>query len=74
MKVDDITNPPKFTDLKSYGENYDMFRVEQVEDTIKSWILYFNELGKYFEEQGDQERANRHFVQAIAFETFLGEQ
>ena len=75
-KIDntDIPNPVGFQGLKSCGENYDMFRVEQIRDAIKSWILYFNRLGKYFEEQGNQERADRHYAQAIAFETFLGEE
>lgn len=69
----DITSPPKFTDLKVYGENYDKFQVIQIESAIKSWIHYFNQLGRYFEKRGNQERADRHYVQAIAFETFLGE-
>ena len=74
MKESEIISPPKFTDLKTYGENYDKFQVTQIESVIKSWILYFNQLAKYFEERGNHCRADRHYAQAIAFETFLGEE
>jgi len=68
-----IPCPAKLTDLRLHGRNPDMLQKDQVCRAIKSWINYFNELGKYFEEKGNQERANRHYVQAIAFEVFLGE-
>lgn len=68
-----ILHPAKLTGLKLHGKNNDMFEKNQIRYAIKSWIFYFNELGKYFEKQGNKERADRHFAQAIAFETFLGE-
>lgn len=70
----DIPTPVGFQGLKPYGENHDMFMVGQIRSTMESWVLYFNRLGKHFEERGNQERADRHYDQAIAFETFLGEE
>ena len=68
-----IPRPAKLTDLRLHGRNPDMLQKDQVCRAIKSWIFYFNELGKYFEEKENQERANRHYAQAIALEVFLDE-
>lgn len=59
------------TGLKRKGKNNKYYEVEQIKHCVESWIFYFNELGTYFEKQGNQERAYRHYAQAIAFALFL---
>ena len=66
---DDIPNPPYLTGLKIKNKNY--YEVEQIKHCIEQWIFYFDKLGRYFEKQGNQERADRHYAQAIAFALFL---
>lgn len=73
MKTEDFPNPKKLTELKRYGKDHNFFEKTQVFVCVKEWILYYNYLAKYFEERGNQERADRHYAQAIAFDVFLNE-
>jgi hypothetical protein len=69
------SNPKKLQEYcKPRGEDYQYYNIDEVIDCIKVWIKYLNELGDFFEKEGQQERADRHYSQAIVMEMLIGKE
>ena len=70
-----LPNPKKLQEYcRPRGEEYQYYNIDEIFNCINVWIDYFNELGDYFEKRGNQERADRHYSQAVVMKMLIGEE